>query len=43
MHYLKKPSTYVIGAAAIVLYMWVWPMVAGGLRMRSSAGDGSNS
>lgn len=43
MKYLKEPSTYVIGVVAIVLYMWVWPMVAGGLKARSGSGDGVSS
>lgn len=37
MQYLKKPSTYVIGAVAIFVYLWVWPRVSGGL---SSVGKG---
>jgi hypothetical protein len=39
--YLKKPSTYVIGAVAIVAYLWLLPMVTGALRSRSGSGDGS--
>ena len=29
MTYLRRPSTYVIAAVAIGLYLFVWPMVRG--------------
>jgi hypothetical protein len=37
--YLRKPSTYVIAAVAIVAYMWVWPMVSR-VFARGGSGDG---
>jgi hypothetical protein len=39
--YLRKPSTYVIGAVAIIAYMWVWPMLSG-MFMRGR-GDGQQN
>ena len=29
MTYLRRPSTYVIAAVAILAYTWVWPMLRG--------------
>jgi hypothetical protein len=39
--YLKKPSTYVIGALAIGVYLWLLPMATGFLRARTSSGASS--
>lgn len=36
MSYLRRPSTYVIAAIAIVAYTWVWPMVSGLYRRPAS-------
>ncbi len=38
MTYLRRPSTYVIGAVAIVLWIWVIPMFSGYLGGRKAQG-----